>query len=59
VFYNETCHRNYRCKFVDYCDLLDELLILSRRYDLDKYRKKLKYYARIQILFIDDFAISR
>ena len=56
---NEACHRNYRCMFVDYCDLLDELLILSHRGDLDKYRKKLKYYARIQILFIDDFAISR
>ena len=58
-FCNEACHRNYRCMFVDYCDLLDELLVLSRRDDLDKYRKKLKYYARIQILFIDDFAISR
>ena len=56
---NEACHLNYRCMFVDYCDLLDELLILSHRGDLDKYRKKLKYYARIQILFIDDFAISR
>ena len=37
--------------YVDYCDLLDELLVLSRREDLEKYRKKLKYYARIQILF--------
>ena len=45
--------------FVDYCDLLDELLTLSRCDNLDRYRKKLKYYARIQILFIDDFAISR
>ena len=59
AFCNEACHRNYRCMFVDYCDLLDELLVLSRRDDLDKYRKKLKYYARIQLLFIDDFAISR
>ena len=59
AFCNEACHRNYRCMFVDYCDLLDELLVLSRRDDLDKYRKRLKYYARIQILFIDDFAISR
>ena len=59
AFCNEACRRNYRCMFVDYCDLLDELLVLSRRDDLDKYRKKLKYYARIQILFIDDFAISR
>ena len=36
----EACRRNYRCKFVDYSDLLE-------------------YYARIQLLFIDDFAISR
>ena len=33
----------YRCRFVDYCELLDELLVLSRRDDLDKYRNKLKY----------------
>ncbi len=30
AFCNEACLRNYRCMFVDYCDLLDELLILSR-----------------------------
>lgn len=59
AFCNEACRRNYRCMYVDYCDLLDELLVLSRREDLEKYRKRLKYYARIQILFIDDFAISR
>ena len=56
AFCNEACRRNYRCMYVDYCDLLDELLVLSRREDLEKYRKKLKYYARIQILFIDDFS---
>jgi DNA replication protein DnaC len=55
----EACRQNFRCKFVDYCDLLDELLILSRKDDLTRYRKRLKYYARIQILFIDDFAISK
>ena len=59
VFCKEACRKNYRCMFVDYCDLLDELLVLSRREDLDRYRKRLKYYDRIQILFIDDFAISR
>ena len=56
---NEACRRNYRCMFIDYCDLMDELLVLSRREDLDKYRKRLKYYARVQLLFLDDFAISR
>ena len=55
----EACRRNYRCKFVDYCDLLDELIILNRQEDLNKYRKRIKYYARIQLLFIDDFSISR
>ena len=55
----EECRRNYRCKFVDYSDLLDELIVLNRQKDLNRYRKRVKYYARIQLLFIDDFAISR
>ena len=55
----EACRRNYRCKFVDYSDLLDELIVLTRQKDLNRYRKRIKYYARIQLLFIDDFAISR
>ena len=59
AFCQEACRKNYRCMYVDYCDLLDELLVLSRRENLEQYRKKLKYYARVQILFIDDFAISR
>ena len=59
AFCNEACRRNYRCMYVDYCDLLDEPLALSRRDDLDRYRKRLRYYSRIQLLFIDDFAISR
>ncbi len=55
----EACRRNYRCKFVDYSDLLDELIVLNRQKDLNRYRKRIKYYARIQLLFINDFAISR
>ena len=55
----EACRRNYRCKFVDYSDLLDELIVLNRQKDLNRYRKRIKYYARMQRLFIDDFAISR
>ena len=54
AFCNEACHRNYRCMYIDYCDLLDEMLVLSRREDLDRYRKRLKFYSRIQLLFIDD-----
>ena len=56
---DEACHQNYRCMFLDYCDLLDGLLVLSRKDDLEKYTKKLKYYSRIRLLFLDDFAISR
>ena len=55
----EACRRNYRCKYIDYSDLLDELIILNRQEDLNRYRKRIKYYAKIQLLFIDDFAISR
>lgn len=55
----EACKRNIRCKFVDYSDMLEELIELNRRDDLSRYRKRIKYYARIQLLFIDDFAISR
>ena len=54
----EACRQNFRCKFVDYSDLLDELTILQRE-DLTRYRKRIKYYSRIQLLFIDDFAINR
>ena len=56
---NEACQQNYRCKLVDYCDLLDELMILAQKKELEKYSKRLKYYSRIRLLFIDDFCISR
>ena len=59
AFCREACRLNYRCVYIDYCDLLDELLILTKRGNLERYRKRLKYYARLQLLFIDDFAISR
>ena len=36
----EACKRNYRCKFVDYSDLLDELIVLNRQEDLSKYRRE-------------------
>ncbi|MFQ7290349.1 MAG: hypothetical protein ACLRPV_16445 [Lacrimispora saccharolytica] len=41
----EACRRNYRCKFVDYSDLLDELIVLNRQEDLNQYRKRIRYYA--------------
>ena len=49
----------YRCMLLDYSDLLDELLVLAQKDNLEKYTKKLKYYSKIKLLFIDDFAISR
>lgn len=33
----EACRRNYRCKFVDYSDLLDELIVLNRQEDLNAF----------------------
>ena len=56
---DEACHQNFRCMLLDYSDLLDELLVLAQKEDLEKYRKKLRYYSKIRLLFIDDFAISR
>ena len=56
---DEACRQNYRCMYLDYSDLLDELLVLAHKEDLEKYRKKLRYYSKIRLLFIDDFAISR
>ncbi len=56
----EACYQNYRCRYVDYCDLLDELISLANDNDkLKKYTKKLRQYSRFRILFIDDFCISR
>ena len=55
---NEACRLNYRCQSHDYCDMMDELLRLYRD-DMTRYSKKLKYYSRLRILFIDDFCISR
>ncbi len=54
----EGCRRNFSCKYLDYSDLLDELIALNRA-DVEKYRKRVRYYARMQLLFLDDFAISR
>ena len=49
---NEACRQNYRCKMIDYCDLLDELMILAQKKELETYSKRLKYYSRIQILVL-------
>lgn len=54
----EACRQNFRCRYVDYEDLINELLVLKRSGDLKKYDKKLRFYAKIQLLFIDDFGID-
>ena len=51
AFFNEYYRRNYRCIYVDHCDLLDELLVLSCWEDLDRCRTQLKYYSQIHLLF--------
>jgi DNA replication protein DnaC len=54
----EACRRDIRCRFIDYSELLDELTAM-KRLDLTKYNKRIKFYSRIQLMFIDDFAINR
>lgn len=45
--------------YLDYTDILDELLMLEQDNERARYSKRLKYYSKIRLLFIDDFAISR
>ena len=55
--YTETLNRRFETNL-----RLSSLInkgVLNRQKDLNRYRKRIKYYARIQLLFIDDFAISR
>lgn len=54
----EACRQNIKCKYIDYRELFDELTVLKGE-DLTKYRKHIRYYSRIPLLFIDDFAICR
>ena len=55
----EACREGFDCRFFDYGEMMDELIALSRYADLSKYNKKLKKLSKHQILFIDDFAISK
>lgn len=58
AFCIEACRKNYRTRFIDYVELMDELLI-KKRADLSKFNKRLNYYCRIQVLIIDDFLIEK
>lgn len=51
------CNADYRVLFSDFTMLLDDLCILKRR-DLAKYQKKIRFFARIQVLIMDDFLIT-
>jgi|LFRM01.2.fsa_nt_gb DNA replication protein DnaC len=54
----EACRRNIRTLFVDYLEMMDDLMEKKVR-DNGDYRKRLRFYAKIPLLIIDDFAISR
>ena len=58
AFCVEACRSDYRTLFIDYVDLMNELLIKKRK-DLQKYNKRLRYYCRFQVLAIDDFVIEK
>jgi len=58
AFCIEACRKNYRTLFVDYVELMNELLI-KKRTDLSRFNKRLNYYCRIQVLIIDDFLIEK
>lgn len=53
----QACKNGYRTLFTDFTDLIDYLFMLKDA-DMNKYKKKLKYYSRIQVLILDDFLIS-
>ena len=54
----EACKNGYRTLFTDFTDLIDFLFML-RNSDMNKYKKKLVFYSRIQVLILDDFLISQ
>jgi len=54
----EACKNGYRTLFTDFTDLIDFLFML-RNSDMKKYKKKLVFYSRIQVLILDDFLISQ
>ncbi|MXI85782.1 ATP-binding protein [Sphaerochaeta halotolerans] len=53
----EACRNGYRTLFTDFTDLIDYLYILKST-DMNKYKKKLNFYSRIQVLILDDFLIT-
>lgn len=59
AFCIEACRLGFDCRYVDYVEMMDELVALNRSTDLSKYNKRLKKYSKYQILFIDDFGISK
>ena len=52
------CRCNIRTLFIDYLEMMDDLME-KKENDNGHYRKKLRYYANLPLLIIEDFAISR
>jgi len=53
----QACKNGYRTLFTDFTNLIDYLFMLKDA-DMNKYKKKLNYYSRIQVLILDDFLIT-
>ena len=58
AFCIEACKANYRTLFVDYTDLMDDLIVRKQK-SMRSYRQRLRFYANVQFLLIDDFLISK
>lgn len=58
AFCMEACRREIRCKFIDYAEFMDDMQNLYRD-NYTSYKRKLKYYSKVQLLMIDDFAINK
>lgn len=58
AFCIEACKANIRSLFVDYTDLMDDLIVRKQK-SMRSYRQRLRFYANVQFLLIDDFLISK
>lgn len=54
----ECCRNEYSTYFIDTTNLLDELLICKST-DGKKFKSRLNFFTRVQVLILDDFLITR
>lgn len=52
------CRENFRTLFIDYTDLMDDLIVRKQK-SMRSYRQRLRFYSNVQFLLIDDFLISK